>query len=50
MVKPGTENTFHATVPTGIENAEELVIAGKPVYRCTEVERSTEKHKFVTVK
>ena len=50
VVKPGTENTFHATVPAGIENAEELVLAGKPVWRCTEVERSSEKHKFVTVK
>ena len=50
VVKPGTENTFHATVPAGIENAEELVISGKPVYRCTEVERSAEKHKFVSVK
>lgn len=50
VVKPGTENTFHVTVPAGIENAEELVLAGKPVYRCTEVERNIEKHKFANVK
>lgn len=50
VVKPGTENTFHATVPAGIENAEELVLSGKPVWRCTEVERNIEKHKFANVK